>query len=195
MWLEKGETINIPKIKAATELQLQLLHNLCQHTPSEKHPISGNGQVDLWVEARLWLGFHYTAFCAHIGETDKAFVALEDTVSLLEKVSVIQNTKLSANSPWLESIVWTAEDDYVDGSFSGLYDKTTLERVTYIHNEQGECYIVYPSVYYGFLTAERDDKWYTRYSFCFNNIRNTPQFISCVERVKALIQTKSAEND
>ncbi len=192
MWLEKGETINIPKIKAATELQLQLLHGLCQHTPNERHPISGNGQVDLWVEARLWLGFHYTAFCAHIGETDKAFAALEDTVSLLEKVSVIQNTKLSANSPWLESIVWTAEEDYVDGSFSGLYDKTTLEKVTYIHNEQGACYIVYPSVYYGFLTTEKDDKWYTRYSFCFDNIRNSEQYISCVKRVKSLIQMKEA---
>ncbi len=195
VWHEEGNTINIPKTKAATELQLQLLHNLCRHTPSEKYPISGNGQVDLWVEARLWLGFHYTAFCAYTGETEKAFVSLEDTVSLLEKVAVIQNMKLSANSPWLESIVWTAEEDYVDGSFSGLYDKTTLERVIYIHSEQGECYIVYPSFYYGFLTAEKDDKWYTRYSFCFDKIRNTPQYISCVERVKALIQTKRAENN
>ncbi len=195
MWLEKGDAINIPKIKAATELQLQLLHNLCQHTPSEKHPISGNGQVDLWVEARLWLGFHYTAFCAYMGETEKAFASLEDTVSLLEKVIAIQNTKLSANSPWLESIVWTAEEDYVDGSFSGLYEKATLERVIHIHSEQGACYIVYPSVYFGFLTAEKDNKWYTRYSFCFDNIRNNLRYISCVERVKALIQTKSAEND
>ncbi len=190
MWLEKGDAINIQKIKAATELQLQLLHNLCGHTSSEKYPISGNGDVDLWVEARLWLGFHYTAFCAYIGETNNAFVSLEDTVSLLEKTAAIQNTKLSANSPWLESIVWNAEEDYVDGSFSGLYDKTTLERVIYIHREQGECYIVYPSVYYGFLIAEKDDKWYTKYSFCFDKIRNIPQYISYVKRVKALIQIK-----
>ncbi len=155
MWLEDKEAINIPKIKAATELQLHLLHNLCRHTPSEKHPVSGNGEVDLWVEPRLWLGFHHAAFCAYMGEFEKAFVSLEDTVSLLEKVAAIKNTKLSANSPWLESIVYTAEEDYVDGRFSRLYDKTMLERVIYIHDNHEYCYLVYPSVYYGFLTAEK----------------------------------------
>ncbi len=203
LWLDKDEVgkeerVSIDKAKAANELQLQLLHSLCRCIPDGKHPISGTGQIDFFVERRLWIGFHRAAFCAYMGDAERAFLALEDTVSLLEDAMAIQNTELSVDSPWLADISWRAEEDYSQ-DISGLLDETVDVRTILIRNEKEDgyfdCYLIYPSLYYGFLTATEDNKWYTRYSYCFDNIRGDVRFLACVERVKALIKPeKEPEN-
>ncbi len=189
LWHGREDIYDPMLAKASTELGIALLHRLCMCIPDETHPISGNGEVDMWVEPRLWMGIHEAAFSAYAGETEKAFLILEDTVSLLEKTMAITKTELSSHSPWLADIVWTAEEyDSVFGGSALLGEEK--ERAIYIHNED-VCYVIYPSLYYGLLTAREDKRWYTRFCYCLDPIREDVRYRALVERVRVLIEIRS----
>ncbi len=192
LWLQKEEPYDPMQAKASTEMCIRLLHDFCMCIPDENHPISGNGEMDLWVEPRLWMGMHAAGFAAYSGEHEKAFLILEDTISLLEKTMAIRKADLSANSPWLADIVWTAEEDYSHFGGSFLLE-TDEERCMYIHSREGACYVIYPSLYYNLLTASADERWYTRFCYCFDSIRHDPRYIGYVERAKALIHMRDKE--
>ncbi len=65
--------------------QLAMLHDFNGVTPDEAHPVSGNGELDLWVAVRVEIGFFYAAQLSACGEHDLALTVLEDCTDLIEQ--------------------------------------------------------------------------------------------------------------
>ena len=66
-----------------------MLHEFCGMTPDPMHPVSGDGEPDIFVGTRLEIGLFYGAQLAAQGEPDAALTVFEDCWSLIEKVMEI----------------------------------------------------------------------------------------------------------
>lgn len=196
LWVsQKRMEIDLPLFHAHNKLGLTLLHDLCMAKDRKRFPVSGDGTVDIWVEPRLWMGFHEVCYLAAEGDTERALDVLEDAVSLLEKAMRISEPhELGCASPWLADMRFTAEETYgYIGTGAGLlrpYD----ERALYIANEDF-CFALYPSLYKKFLTVRENNDWYTRACHLLDPLRDHVRYLACVERVSALveIQERTAE--
>lgn len=73
--------------RGVNERKLQILHTFNDVVPEKDHPVSGNGQLDLWVEIRLEIGINYAAQLSACGEYDSALTVLEDCAGLLEQLT------------------------------------------------------------------------------------------------------------
>lgn len=194
MWHERKELYDFKKSMLQNRLCITLLHNLCSVEPDEDHPISGDGEVDFWVEPRMWMGIYETGYLAFSGEKEKAFTVLEDTVTLLEKAMRITSpVELRCSSPWLDKTVWIAEEDWSHLGGSPLLE-TEQERCIWIHDEAGCCYVLYPSLYYSLLSATEDNQWFTRNCKYLDPIRKDQRYQNYVDRVKALVVTRPKAN-
>ena len=193
MWRKRGEEIDFETYKKENRLCLQLLHNVCAITPNEKHPITGNGELDIWVEPLLWMGVYEVGILSNVGEKEKAYIALEDIVCLLEKTMAITSpVQLKCSSPWLDKIVWIAEEAW--NQLYGPYLLRTMEeRMIWIHHE-GCCFCIYPSLYYEMLTATQGNFWYTKFTHYLDSIREDERYHQLTERIKTLIVTRPKEN-
>lgn len=180
-WRVRGKPLNLEECRYMNELNIDLLHRINKVIPDEKHPITADGSIDFWAEPRLWMGFRQAAYLASSGEIEKAFVYLEDTVSLLEGfMSITEPTEIKCVSPWLDRIVWTAQEEWCKPN---LLPNEPYERCVYLHHE-GTCYMFYPSWFLDALTSDRNWwKW-------FNPIRNDERFKSYIERINVLIKKK-----
>ena len=180
---------------ARSDLQLQLLHSLCCQTPDIMHPISGDGELDLFVEDRIFhLGLRRVGYLASSGDISGAFIVLEDVVSLLEKVMKITSpAELRCSSPWLDATVWTAEEDWsVPGGNFLLSDEE--ERCIYIHNPENWCYMIYPSWVKDILTS-RSGHAYTQEWHWLDPLRNDARYKDYIDRVSALIVTRPKKKE
>lgn len=65
--------------------KLRMLHDFNGVDPDEKHPISGDGELDLWYTMRVEIGLFYAAQLSACGEHDLALTVLEDCTSLIEQ--------------------------------------------------------------------------------------------------------------
>ncbi|MBQ4605353.1 MAG: helix-turn-helix domain-containing protein [Clostridia bacterium] len=74
-------------VRYQTTFCLDLLHRFNCITPDKAHPVSGNGEADIFVAARLYLGIALAAVQAYENDRDGMYTALEDTVVLLEKIT------------------------------------------------------------------------------------------------------------
>lgn len=112
LWYERRDPYDFKKFVQMNRLCLQLLHNVCCCTLDEKHTISDNETVDCWVEPRIWMGIQEAGCLASSGEKEKVLIVIEDTVSLMEKaLKITSPTELRCTSPWLDKIVWIAQED------------------------------------------------------------------------------------
>ena len=68
-----------------SERRLNILHAFNDIVPDEKHPVSGNGILDLWGAVRVDIGFFYAAQLSACGQHDRALTVLEDCASLIEQ--------------------------------------------------------------------------------------------------------------
>ncbi len=167
--------------EALTDFYLTILHGLCQCAPDEKHPISGNGKVDLWVYERLYIAVRKAGHLIKRGQNEQAFVVLEDMVSLLEETMKIIKTTLTPSSTWLSDIVWTAQEQYTFiGSSILLSDED--ERAIWIYDEDGYCYWIIPNNFLSLL--QKSD---------FDSIRKEDKFKSLIERIKKLIKKRNRQ--
>ncbi len=172
----------LPDVSRRLELirmKFDLLHRFNGHTPDDAHPISGNGEVDLWVETRVDMGIGYAAHLAAVGESEKSFVVLEDAVSLLEKGMAIEGTvETGCDSPWLAGftyttkIVWYSTDILTD-EYERCLDMCS--------RTEGGCSMLYPSYFLRTLTGES----------MFDAIREDERFGALTERVRKLCVTRS----
>lgn len=182
-------------LRQKNHLCLTLLHQFCNITPGDRHPISGNGEPDLWIEPRLYLGIEKTCCLSRAGEYEKAFLVLEDVVSLLEKaMAITAPTDLGCSSPWLKDIRWTAEESW--GEPDNYLPNTAEERMLFLLAESNSshcvyrCYCVYPSTYYRMLTVRESPNRYTAHAKCLDPIRDSDTFRNLTERIRALIVTR-----
>ena len=122
LWGNLNNPPDLDKSILKSNFALSLLYRICAQTPDENHPISVNGEVDLWVTSRLGIGFEKASCLAAAGNTEEAFLVLCDTVSLLEKVmQITAPVELRCSSPWLDTTVWTAKEDWDDPAPLILY--------------------------------------------------------------------------
>lgn len=189
MWRDHRKAPNLSEAISANNIELSLLHQLCGQIPDEKYPISGNGEVDFWVEPRMWMGFRKASYLSASGDTEGAFIVLEDTVSLLEKaMEITAPVELRCTSPWLDSIIWTAEESW-GNPYGSPVMASEEERCMWIHNYEGWCYVLYPSWYRDVLknyTKHRRGGWEW-----FEPISNDPRYAGYIERLNKLVITKS----
>ncbi len=163
---------------------MNFIHNLCGVTPDSDHPITGDGSIDLFLAERIDLGIRRACYLASTGDPEGAFVALEDTVSMLETaMSLPEGTMLTCKSISLEREsfeLWhdVREESGVCRPFLRLY-----------HNSFGESDRVV-TIGFGFpifaLTSPTGWEW-------FDPIRNDPRYATYVERVKAVFAPVAEE--
>ena len=70
--------------RGMTEYNIAALHLLHGITPDPKHPISGDGKLDLWVDIRTLLGWRLAEICLECGEVDRAVIILVDVIDLFK---------------------------------------------------------------------------------------------------------------
>ena len=165
--------------------QLQLLHNVNTQAPDKTHPISANGEVDIFAYQRLQLGMERACYLAAVGETEETFIVLEDVISLLEKVMRITTPELfRCTSPWLKAVEWTAEKTW----WRPHNDPQEAEEQNIWLHCNAYCECIYPSNVYEMLEQPcrfiKGGQWLER-------LRDDPRYTALVERVKALIVTRT----
>ncbi|MBQ8188083.1 MAG: helix-turn-helix transcriptional regulator [Clostridia bacterium] len=86
---ERGLEPGDPMAKRrASETRLKVLHGFCGITPDEMHPLSGDGDLDLFWPVYVTLGLAYAAQLAATGDCDLALTVLEDWAGLIEQAMV-----------------------------------------------------------------------------------------------------------
>lgn len=163
------------------DLQFQLLHTLCNITPDPAHPVTGDGSADIFAEDRLYFGFRRACYRAAMGETEEAFITLEDTVSLLETIMHLpEGSVLGCSSPVLNTVsfpdpyIWIKEEEHEKLMF-GFFDPIGWESW------------VDPENFLYILTTDHGWEW-------FDPIRTDPRYHSYIDRVCACIRTRPIEN-
>ena len=73
-------------IRYTTLFCLDLLHRFNEIIPAPEYPVSGDGEVDIFMEARMYLGIRLAAVRAYENNREGMYTVLEDTVSLMEKL-------------------------------------------------------------------------------------------------------------
>ena len=187
-WQDFEKPTDVHRLLYVNDVMLDLLHHVCNCDPSPAFPISGNGEVDFWVEQRLWIGMRRACYMVALDCIEQAYVILEDTVSLLEKVMNQENkTELRCTSPSLDRMVWISEEcwlacdegDLIQWTQSGNSSEDVRERARYIHRD-GMCYMIFPSWFSRALTEREGWEW-------FDPIRDTSRYRSYIERISSLI--------
>lgn len=187
-WFNMGRPRDVDSNMLLSELQIDFLHKLCGQTPDEKHPVSGNGELDFWVRERVFIGLKAAARTVASGDPEKAFVILEDVVSLLEKaMEITEPVELRCSSPFLADVSFTAQEDWNTHDFN-YFSEGKQERFIYIWNNVF-CYCLDPSNILENMRDEQNWAW-------FNPIREDERFKKYLERVERLIvyRDKPQEN-
>ena len=70
-------------LKEINKRKLRMLHDFCGMTPDPMHPVSGDGEPDIFVGSRLEIGFCYAAQLAGTGEHELALTVAKPLVSLM----------------------------------------------------------------------------------------------------------------
>ena len=179
LWRRNDRAPNAYEALQMNNIILNFLHNLCGVTPDPAHPITGDGSVDIFVGDRLIWGIKQACYLASTEDPEGAFVVLEDTVSMLEKVMSLPNrTVLSCKSICLEDERLELRREIWHDQENPDHDKRPFLR---FFRANGSDEYVY-TLGFGFaekaLTAPHGWEW-------FDPIRNDPRFAAYVERVKA----------
>lgn len=193
-WQDIRKPADVHHLLYVNDVLLDLLHHVCNCDPSPAYPISGDGEVDFWVEPRLWMGLRRACYMVALDRTDQAYLILEDTVTLLERaMAQPAKTQLRCGSPSLDQMVWMSEECWIACDNENLIQWTEQgdaseepqERVRYIHRE-GTCYMLVPSWFHRALAEREGWEW-------FDPIRDTPRYRSYVERVAALVMKRKKD--
>jgi transcriptional regulator with XRE-family HTH domain len=168
--LTRFEPRSLEENRQVHDTVLTFLHNLCGVTPGSAYPVTGDGSVDIFVKHRLWLGYRSAAYHAATGDTETAFAALEDTVSMWEAfMGLSEGAAITCKGFCLEGIVMKkthrCEDD---GEEWVRYSDESLDICVHITAREA----LYP------LTDP--EAWRS-----FDPIRTDPRFAAYAERVKA----------
>lgn len=139
--------------------------------------------VDMWIAKRLEQGFNFAARCVALGKLDDAILKLESTVHLLEKTMEIKDeVVLPTSCRFLDGMEWLAKEVW---DTRGNNPDSPKERYIYVETRMKSlvlCRCLFPSEYFDELQGRE-----------FESLRNHPKFEELCKRVKALIETKPAE--
>ncbi len=159
--------LNAEKSLRAQQTGINIINSFCDIVPS--HPVSGDGDVDLWFDHRFIMGFRLSCALASTGKIDDAIETLEDTVSMIEKlISLPDFTVLSYRSHSLEGLHGTIRRKRFDES-----------RRPYIGCEGENLHsdVLLASVWLDILTREHGWEW-------FDPIRDDERYKPLVRRLE-----------
>lgn len=182
LWGNTPQTVDADTLQTllcANSFQLETLNRFCGIGHDESRPVSGNGQVDFWIQVRLMLGFQRCRFLSALGRIDETFSVLEDSVGLLERgMEITEKTTLTCTSPWLRDVKFSAQEMWFDNGPDGKE-----ERTVYIENETG-IYLLDPSNY---------ERWMTDTALFGDAMRDDARFEPLYARVKRLLVYRDGE--
>ncbi|MBQ3550785.1 MAG: helix-turn-helix transcriptional regulator [Clostridia bacterium] len=177
LWRNEALPKDVNYSKWVNRVLLQFLHLFNQASPDEECFISGGGEVDIFVESRLLLGFRKACYEASTGDANGAFVTLDDTITLLEKAMALKDGDvLKSSSPALNGyerkveFVW---DTYGDG-------KIRREMISF---DDDWFFTVNPYNCLNILVNRKGWEW-------FDPIRNDPRYYACIKRIEKLVVCK-----
>ena len=180
LWRRNDRAPNAYEALQMNNIMLNFLHNLCGVTPDPAHPITGDGSVDIFVGDRLIWGIKQACYLASTEDPEGAFVVLEDTVSMLEKVMSLPNrTVLSCKSICLEDVRFELQREIWHDQEDPDYDGRPFLRFFRAGEVDGFIYTLHFEFVENALTAPHGWEW-------FDPIRNDPRYGTYVERVKAV---------
>ena len=176
-WRSMTDPYNVDETVKTGETMLELLHKLNDCRPDPAHPVSGNGELDFWVENRITAGLVLSCALGMKGRKSEAFNVLEDTVSLIEKaMSITESAVLKCSSPWLNEMEWTAQRMPANEDISDHI---------WLNHESGVTCFVEPNIYYNILVNCRgyDErfKW-------FSSLKDDPHYDECIQRLHKLVK-------
>lgn len=190
-WQNMNSVPNIKVYARTNQCQLHMLHAFCDMTPNLEHPVSGNGEVDIFVYERLDLGIRRACYLSELGDIEGAFAVLEDEVSLLEKVMKITDEVVyKSNSPFIDNITIIFSERWDDFDQDGIENRhVSLDYVSGINNiTSHNMWAISPEWYHYCLTTPHGWEW-------FDPIRNDPRYQGYTDRIKALIQERPAQQE
>ena len=136
---------------------------------------------DMWIEARLELGFASAIRAVHAGDEEDALMKLALVVKLLEDtMSITDEVLLPTSCRFLDGMVWRAKEDWMNGSHD---PDGSQERIIYLFTEMHRfcgCFCIFPHKYL-----------HTLQSHDFDHLRDRPEFHELCKRVEALVITRS----
>lgn len=138
---------------------------------------------DMWTSDRLTLGINCAKRLISSGDYEAAIQKIETAVILLEEtMKLADETVLPTSCRFLDGMIWTAYESWHTRNNS---PDSPLERNIYVNtcmNKMHSCYCIYPSNYLDMLNGKS-----------FDPLREREDFAALLERVKALIVTRSQE--
>lgn len=177
LWRDSSKPVNVEGSLFENNCKLTLLHNLCEESPTEQHPITCGNPPDVFAPQRIWLGMVYITAYAAQGDYEKAFAVLEDIVELTESVMTLPDgSEVGCKSPALNTLRLRIECSYhkTVGNSTGLY--YTLE------NGEIDFYgSIEPKWMYECLYITNYNRW-----SWLRDIRKEHRYIDLVERLEKL---------
>ncbi len=182
-WIQREQKRSAADCLWRSRVQLSLLHSICDQTPDEAHPITANGKIDLWTPQRVMMGFRHACYLASTGDKEGAFVALEDTVSLVEKVAALKDGDIiGCSSPaiTIKAKIYIPKEDQhcVFFQFAGAYEMLDYWSFGFISLKSP----------YNILANRRGWEW-------FDPIREDERYKTYVARLENLTKTYPLHRD
>ena len=186
LWLDRSKSLDAEYCLWQNKSRVQILNAVRNVTSDPRHPVSGNGEVDLWVADVIMLGMHQAGYRASTGDKEGAFLVLEDVISLMEKVYALPDgTVLRAGSPALDKIEDNMRHEWADCRNRDYDELCVIISVKY---SQFLAPFITSSMYNGFAYKDPIGDW-------FNPICDDPRYKECVRSVKALVQKREKQQN
>ncbi len=175
-WHDTRRTADPTAVLQLNDMQLSFLYAINEQMPDTAHPLSANGNLDCFLETRLWLGVNRISALAKLNRFDEAVVVLEDAVGLLERLMTTElPLTLRSTSPYFSEITFQVEEDY-----DAPYPDTDKERFLWLICDNNRT-AVFPTAWYN--TFMNHEGWYVE-------LCKDARYIAITDRIKALIVTK-----
>ncbi len=111
LWHNSAVPLDAEGVLFEGNTKLNLIHNICDETPTAEHPITCGNVPDVFVEQRIYLGERLACVYAALGKIDEAYAALEDVVTLYENVMCLEDgATLFCASPSLANLTVGVRD-------------------------------------------------------------------------------------
>ena len=181
-WHDTRRPVDPEEALYVNDAQLSFLHAINRQTLNAAHPLSANGELDCFLETRLYLGVNRIAALAKLHRFDEALVVFEDAVGLLERLmTAALPLTLRSVSPWFSEIEWRVEEDY-DTAFTPIGKEERMRWLICGNTRTA----MFPSAWYynTFMNEQfKGDAWMA-------DIIKDPRYIALTDRIKALIVTQ-----
>ena len=178
-WRNPGRPADVWESRWINERKIAILHTVCGGTPDAAHPVSGDGEVDIWAPDRIWMGIRHACYLASTGEAALAFVYLEDAVSLMERLFALpEGTECGCGCRSLSGLSLTLCAYHADNARAVKFNRYPADGRDDLGFWGSP---LHSSGIYHALTAEHGWEW-------FDPIREDPRYAACAARVRTLME-------